>query len=128
MAAHEFDLIVNEVGHIPICFGFASIENETFYSVFNSFFVVGKLWEFNVAESLVVTGSHYGDTCAIDFVINVDCHAVDNIVRTAIDDNAFYVRQSLEFVDGDVVWIDFAVDTKRSDGASQNGVFVTTQV
>ena len=121
-------MVVNEVGHVPVCFGLASIEDETFHSVFDGLLIVGKLRKLHIAKRLFVTGSHNGDTGAIDFVINVDSHAVDNIVRAAIDDNAFHVRQRLELVDGNVVRIDFAVDAECSDGASQNGVLVTTQV
>ena len=128
LTANQLDLVVDEVSHVPVSLSLASIENEAFNGILDSLFIIGELRKFNVAKRLVVASSHDREASLIDFVVNIDSNAVDYVVRATVDDDTFHVRQCLEFVSSDVVRIDFTVNAKSSNSASQDGVFVTTQV
>ena len=58
----------------------------------------------------------------------VDRRAVYHAVRAAVQDHALDVRQRAEFLQGDVMRMDFAVHAERTDGARNGGVFCGTEV
>ena len=124
----ELYLVSNEVLHVPVCFSFTCVEYEALYCVHDEFLIVSELSKLNFAKRLVMTCCHYRETSLIYFWKNIDRHSVDYIVRTTIDDDTFYVRESFKLLSCDVVWVNFAVNTQCTDCSCNHCVLMAAKV
>ena len=106
---NQFNLVVDKVRHIPVGFSFASIENERFHISFNRLDIIGKRCQFHFTRCLIMTGGHHWNIHRIDTRIHIDSHAINHIVRSAIDNNALYVGQCFQFFHCDVVRINLTI-------------------
>ena len=125
---NQFDLVMNEVSHIPVSFSFAGFKNKIFQSSFNAFYIVSKLGKFNFAQCFIVTCSNHRNTSFINFREYVNSNAVNDIVRTTVDYDAFYVGQCFQFFYSNVVRINFAINAQCANSSCNNSIFMATKV
>ena len=71
---------------------------------------------------------HNREPCLVDFSIYIYLNSVYDIVRTSVYNDAFYVRQCLQFLCGNVVGVNLAVYTQCTDGSGYHCVLVASQV
>ena len=109
LALNQLDLIVHKVRHVPVSLSFASIEDERFHCILDSFNIVCKLCQFHCTSRLIVTGCHDRDTHCINRRIHINGNTVNHIVRSAIDNNTLYVGQCFQFFHCDVVRINLTI-------------------
>ena len=111
LATYQFNLVIHEVGHVPISFGLASFENERLNSCFDSFNIISKLWQFHRTSRFVMTGSHHWDSRLVDRRIHIDGNAIYYVTRSTIDNNALYIGQLFQFFNGYIMRIDLTIYT-----------------
>jgi hypothetical protein len=121
-------LVCHEVLHIPVSLSLACVEYKILHCSLDSLFVVLELSELNLAESLVVACSHYRKAGFVYFWKDIDRNSVYYIVRPTVDDDTFYIRKSLELWCGDVVRVNFTVNTQCTDCPGYHCVFVASKV
>ncbi len=128
LTTYQLHLVVDEIRHVPVRLSLASIEHERFHSLLDGFHIIRKLRQLHFAQRLVVSGSHYGESCFINLGQHVDGPPVNHIVGATVDDDTFHIRQSLQFGSGNVVRVDFTIYSQRTNRSGKHCVFVTSQI
>ena len=128
LTTYQLHLVVDEIRHVPVRLSLASIEYERFHSLLDGFHIIRKLRQLHFAQRLVVSGSHYGESRFVNLGQHVDGHPVNHIVGAAVDDDAFHIRQGLQFGGSNVVRVDFAIYSQRTNRPGKHCVLMASQI
>ena len=114
----QFDLVGDEVFGVPVLFGFPFVEDQTAKHVASCFFVFGKF----CASFIVETD---GRISAVLYSVG-DLYALS--VLAAVDDNALYSGEFIEFLFFERIGVNFGVNAERSYLSCELRVFVASGV
>ena len=122
----QFDLIIDEIFHIPVSCGMALIKNKFFEHFQHSCMFRPGRQIFYFSQSMA--DRHYRHAKLINGCFHVDRLTVDNIVFSPVDDDTFNIRQLFQFCCCDIMGFDLAVNTQFPYGTSHHCVFVAAQI
>ena len=127
LTANLFDLIRDEIRHIPVGLGPADVEHEGTQRV-------GQLVLLRPGRQLAlrfrrgVIHRQHGQAAGIHLVGHENLAPVHHMVGAAVDDDALDAGQGGQLGGGNVVRINLAVHAQRANSAGDGGVFGAAQI
>ena len=120
----QFDLVGNEVFHIPICFRMASVKQERIHDRSHHVFLCRPLIKAMLTLGRRIIHRQHRDACIIDKITNFNRLAVDDVQRAAVKDDPLDIIQLCQFFFRDIMRFDLAVDAQITDHPRQYGIFI----
>ena len=122
----QFDLIVDEVFHIPVSCSMAFVKNKFFEQLQHSVMFRPGRQIFYFRQSMA--NGHYRYAKLINGSLHIDRLTVDNIIFSTVDDDTFDIRQCLQLLRCNIMRLDFTVNAKFPYGAGHHGIFMAAEV
>ena len=126
LLSDEFNLILNEVLHVPVCFGFAGIKHKRAQHFGD--FIFGRPSVKLFTSGRLMSDGQERVSGIIDIGRDIDWRAVHNMIRTSVQNNAFDIRQLLQLADRNIMGVDFTVHAESADCSCNYGVLGASQI
>ena len=111
----QFDLVGNEVFHIPIRFRMASVKQEGIHDRSHRVFLCRPLIKAMLALGRRIIHCQHRDACIIDKITNFNRLAVDDVQRAAVKDDPLDIIQLRQFFFRDIMRFNLAVYAQSTD-------------
>ena len=68
------------------------------------------------------------EACLINFGQHINLHAINHIILTTVNNHTLNTGQSLQLLGGDVVGVNLAIHTQRTDSPCKHRIVVAAKV